>query len=74
MKVPGWVIGLILVLLQAALEFLQGEQFAGLDWAPFVALSLTTAISAIKLGMAQKSGIARASWGIRSFSEWWFKG
>jgi len=74
MKVPGWVIGLVLVLLQAALEFLSGEQFAGFDWAPFAVLALATIISAVKLSMAQKAGIARASWGVRSFAEWWLKG
>lgn len=54
MKVPGWVIGLVLVILQAAAEFISGEQFAGLDWAPFVVLALTTIISAIRLYTAQQ--------------------
>jgi hypothetical protein len=81
MKVPGWVIGLIVVLLQAAMEFLSGEQFAGLDWAPFVVLALTTIISAIRLYLAQQparqagfESTAQEAAAVAPIASWWLKG
>lgn len=81
MKVPGWVIGLVLVVLQAAAEFISGEQFTGLDWAPFVVLALTTIISAIRLYTAQQparqagfESTAQETAVIAPVATWWLKG
>lgn len=81
MKVPGWVIGLVLVVLQASAEFISGEQFAGLDWAPFVVLTLTTIISAIRLYTAQQPArqagfetTAREAAALAPTATWWLRG
>ena len=76
MKVPGWVIGLFLVLLDAAVRFLATGEFAGVDWAPFVVLVLTTIISAIRLAQTLPAGgTARGlPYSDSRFATWWMKG
>ena len=80
MKIPGWVWGLLVVVLLAAIDFLGGEQFSTFDWAPFVVLILTTVVSALKLWLSQRPPEGETVRALEepapsfSFSSWWLKG